>query len=346
MLTLTEPTQVHDPLVQADWQRVRDSGIGEVLAGYNLALALSMVEETGMARRLMAPGGCTREQLAHGLDDAMAAGLIDYLVIRGVVVEENGALAPTHRGRCLMSEVPMALLGYYHDAYSPVLRSGASLLSRRASYGADVERDHEALGKHCEVLFRSFGTSVVLRMLESMGARCLLDLGCGSGGLLIDACARQPELRAIGLDIAPDVIRYGQDRVAAAGLSDRIRMVVGDAFRPDTWPDVCAEADAILIAGTLHEHFRCGEDAVIDVLNGYADFLAESGGGLILAEPELYRDAVDADFFLVHTFTRQGYPRTGEAWLELFDRTRLRCVEMAHVPDTGFRFRYFHLVHA
>lgn len=339
-------TEVHDAQAQADWAMVRTSGIGEMLAGYNLTLALAMVEQTGMAAKLQENGGCSRERLLEGLDPAMGRGLLDYLVIRGVVTDRDGDVVPTERGRSLMSAVPMALLGYYHESYSPVLRKGAGLLEGTLTYGKDVERDGEALGRHCEVLFRSFGTSVVMSMLDSMGARCLLDLGCGSGGLLMDACKQRPGLRAIGLDNSPEVVRYGKQRIAEAGLADRIELLEGDAFAPETWPEACAEADAILIAGTLHEHFRCGEQAVVDVLDRYADFLGDSGKGLILAEPELYRDNVDADFYLIHTFTRQGYPRRRDDWFKVFEKSRLRCREMVQVPNTGFRFAYFHLVPA
>ncbi|CAA9335673.1 MAG: hypothetical protein AVDCRST_MAG68-3348 [uncultured Gemmatimonadetes bacterium] len=346
MATTLSTTEVHDPRVQEDWARVRESGIGEMMAGYNLALALSMVGQTGMAEKLLAGEGCSRARLLEGLDPAMGKGLLEYLAIRGVVALRGDTVLPTERGRALLGEVPMALLGYYHEAYSPVLRQGASLLDGTLRYGTDVERDGEALGRHCEVLFRSFGGSVVMQMLDSMNARCVLDLGCGSGGLLIDACLRDPELRAIGLDISPEVIRYGRQRVAAAGLSDRIQLVVGDAFAPETWPPECADADAILIVGTLHEHFRCGEQAVIDVLDRYAGFLEASGGGVILAEPELHRDTADADFFLIHTFTRQGYPRRRDDWCALFERSRLQCREVVQLPNTGFRFVYFHLVRA
>jgi SAM-dependent methyltransferase len=339
--------EMHDQRAQGDWAKVRDSGIGDMLAGYNLTLALAMVEQSGMARKLLGDGGCGRAALLEGLDPAMGEGLVDYLAIRGVIAyAEDDAVVPTDRGRLLLSDVPMALLGYYHEAYAPVLRRGASLLDGTLAYGTHLGRDGEALGRHCEVLFRSFGTRVVTRMLDAMEAHCVLDLGCGSGGLLIDACRQNPALRGIGLDVSPEVVRYGQQRVAAAGMSHRVRVVEGDAFRPETWPEECGEADAILTVGTLHEHFRHGEEAVIEVLNAYADFLGERGRGVVLAEPELYRDARDADFYLIHTFTRQGYPRRHEDWCALFERSRLRCREVVQVPETGFRFVYFNLVPA
>ncbi|HYW07812.1 MAG TPA: class I SAM-dependent methyltransferase [Longimicrobium sp.] len=337
-------TAVDDPRAQADWAAVRDSGMGELMAGYNLVLALSMLDRTGMARVLLASERGVPAQLLDGLDPKIGSGLIDYLRIRGIVEVDGDGVLPTERGRRLLAEVPLALLGYFHESYSPVLRAGAELLQGKASYGTDVERDGEALGRHCEVLFRSFGASAVLKILDKMGARSLLDLGCGSGGMLVDACQRDPSLRAIGLDISPEVVKYGRRRIAELGLSDRIEMVVGDAFAPETWPETARDVDAILTVGTLHEHFRDGEDAVVELLDRYADLLSGDGQGLILAEPELHRDEKDADFYLIHTFTRQGYPRMRDDWFPVFERSRLRCVEVLSVPETGFRFAYYHLV--
>ena len=59
--------QMHDSHAQADWARVRDSGIGEMLAAYNLTLALAMLERSGMARKLLGKGGCGRAGLLEGL---------------------------------------------------------------------------------------------------------------------------------------------------------------------------------------------------------------------------------------------------------------------------------------
>ncbi|HEX8431493.1 MAG TPA: class I SAM-dependent methyltransferase, partial [Longimicrobium sp.] len=207
-------TAVEDTQAQADWAAVRESGMGELMAGYNLVLALSMLERTGMARVLLASERGVPAQLLDGLDPKFGSGLIDYLRIRGIVEVDGDGVLPTERGRRLLAEVPMALLGYFHESYSPVLRAGAELMQGKVAYGTDVERDGEALGRHCEVLFRSFGASVVLKILDQMGARTLLDLGCGSGGMLVDACQRDPSLRAIGIDISPEVVEYGQRRIA------------------------------------------------------------------------------------------------------------------------------------
>ena len=101
MTEQAEVTEVQDSQAQADWARVKESGIGELMAGYNLALALSVLEQSGMARKLLSNGGCSRAGLLDGLDPAMGHGLLDYLSIRGVVSQRDDCVVPTERGRLL-----------------------------------------------------------------------------------------------------------------------------------------------------------------------------------------------------------------------------------------------------
>ncbi|HEX2202868.1 MAG TPA: class I SAM-dependent methyltransferase [Longimicrobium sp.] len=339
-----EAVEVADDAIRADWDAVRDSGIGGMIQNHFLCMALFGVQESGLGARLRAADRVSVDDLLQGMDAHFGAGLLHYLEIRGILVRENGTVSLTPRGRLLLGDVQQALLGYYHEAYAPVIRQIAPLLTKQIEYGTDISRDMEALGRHCDVMTASFGTNIVLKAMEEMGASCILDLGCGSGGFLIDACKRDPELRGIGLDISPEIIERGRQRVREEGLEDRIEFVVADAFHPDVWPEVCERADVILAIGTIHEHFRNGEQAVIDLLDRYAEILSGRMKGFLLAEPELYRDEKDADFYLVHTFTRQGYPRPRDGWLELLKRTRLRCERLYYARETGFRFCYYHLV--
>lgn len=150
----------------------------------------------------------------------------------------------------------------------------------------------------------------------------------------------------VGLDISADAIDVAQAECRRLGLDDRLQFVVGDAFKPDDWPESCQDADALFGVGVLHEYFRDGEDAVLEILSCFAEQL-RSGKlkGFILGEPELVYDDEenDADLYLVHIFTLQGFPRRRELWLELFDRSDLRCVRLWRRPSAGPRFAFYEL---
>jgi SAM-dependent methyltransferase len=296
-----------------------------------------------MAQKLLSNNVVSTAELAAGLDPALTRALLRFLTIRKVVEPEGDGYRLTPRGRLLAHEVPMGVLGFYREAYGPVVDKLAPLLRGELTYGKEVIRDGEALGRHCSVLLHHFGTRTILEAFQRMNASCILDLGCGGGGFLVDACQQNPDLRGVGLDISAEAIAFARKWVADQGLSDRIDFVVGDAFRPETWPAICQKADALFTVGTLHEQFRDGEQAVIELLNKYAGMLKNRMKGFLLGEPELLYDQADADFFLVHAFTLQGLPRRKEDWLTLFPKTKLRCRHAFVTPDAGARFAYFDL---
>lgn len=93
------------------------------------------------------------------------------------------------------------------------------------------------------------------RSLDLSSARRLLDVGGGTGAFSITLCEANPDLHATIVEF-PNVAVLGEEYVAAAGLSDRVAYIRGDALRSD-WP---VGQDAILMSylfsgvpGEFHE---------------------------------------------------------------------------------------------
>ncbi|MFW2586768.1 methyltransferase [Sagittula sp. SSi028] len=83
----------------------------------------------------------------------------------------------------------------------------------------------------------------LLRKVDLSGARRLLDVGGGTGAWSITLCSALPDLSATIVDF-PNVAALGQDYVATAGLTDRIRYHHGNALEVD-WP---AGQDLVLMS--------------------------------------------------------------------------------------------------
>jgi SAM-dependent methyltransferase len=338
-------TVVHRDLdAEREWRKYVDSGLGEAIRGYGLVNALFACVNSGLSTRLSADPA-SLAKLADGLDAKLVEGLLRFLAIRGVVAatgEPATLYALTDLGRSYLADLAYSNLGFYREAYGQIFDNLGPLLSKTKTYPKDVERDGAALARHCATGFHYFGTNVSLQGLAALGAESFLDLGCGGAGFLIDACRARPNMRAVGLDISKEAIELARQDVAAAGLENRIQLFVGDAFQPQTWPAACREVEAITTFGALHEQFREGEGAVVELLNKYAALTTEGPlKGLLVGEPELLYDRFDADFYLVHVFTNQGIPRPREGWLPVFEKSKLRCESVLTAPDTGPRFAYY-----
>lgn len=330
---------------EQSWGELEKGAVPEWISRSVLLHAFQALHKTGMASKLFSAGsgGATREELFEGLDDYLASHFLRYLTIHGVLRNDGDRFVLREAFRPAASPIAGAQIGFYLEAYGPILQGLGQFMRQEVRYGEGIQRNGRALGQHCATLFSEYHTETILKALGERRARHILDLGCGAGQFLVDACRRDSQVEGTGIDIAEPAIEEARRLAQQYGVADRLSFVVADAFKPETWPQRCADADVITGAGVLHEHFRSGESAVISILNTYRDHLKRVGGIFILGEPELRYDLLrnDPDLYLVHVFTAQGFPRHREEWLELFSRTNLRCRAVYTRPTAGPRFNFY-----
>lgn len=326
------------------WQDFRLSTMPEIISAMNLCHAVFALADTGVLANLRAGRRLPADGLLDGVVERMGEGFLTYLTMRGVVERRDGGYFLTRKGELLTGDVALARLGIYLEAYGPVMSRMSELLTGRATYGSDVERRGGPLGRHCATLFSVFHTPVLVRAMRGRGVRTVLDVGCGGGSLLVDACLADAELTGVGLDISPDAVEEARRLAERAGVADRVEFVVGDAFAPHTWPAAARAADGMCVVSALHELFRDGEQAVVDALDAYRATLPDAKIVLV-GEPEIRCDATDNDddFFLIHLLTGQGMPRERAEWFRVFDKSELECRRVYHRPDAGPRVCFYDL---
>ncbi|MGC4865231.1 SAM-dependent methyltransferase [Micromonospora sp. DT53] len=334
----TEPRQA--------WAGYHRSGVDGLISSFNLSYALVAARRAGMLGKLVDGGQRPLAELTAGLDEHLAGNLLRYLDVMEVVRISGDTVRLTDQGLDMAAPTALAQLEFYIEAYGPVVSQLTGLVKGEKVYGRDVARNGAALGRSCADLFSIYHDPIVLEVLTSLDVRKVLDLGCGAGQFLLDACKADPTLLGVGLDIDAPSIGIAEGLARDAGLADRLKFVVADAFRPETWPAETRDADAIFGVGVLHEHFRDGEDAVLTILNNLAGQMrAGAVKSFVLGEPELRYDQLenDCDLYLVHIFTAQGFPRKRELWLELFEKSDLYCRRVWTRPGAGPRFNFYDL---
>jgi SAM-dependent methyltransferase len=327
------------------WQDFRLSTMPDVISAMSLCHAVFALADSGVLNNLRNGKRLPQDGLLAGMDERIGAGLLTYLKMRDVLELRDDGYFLTRKGELLTGDVPLARLGIYLEAYGPVISRMNDLITGRATYGTDVRRRGGPLGRHCATLFSAFHTPVLVEAVRDRGVRKLLDVGCGGGSLLVDACLRDPDLTGVGLDIDAEAVAEANRLARREGVADRLEFVVADAFTPHTWPSVCRGADGMSIVSALHELFRDGEQAVVEALDAYRAALPELKI-LLVGEPEIRYDARDNDddFFLVHVLTGQGMPRERTEWLRVFGRTGLHCRRVYRRPEAGPRVSFYDLV--
>ena len=88
------------------------------------------------------------------------------------------------------------------------------------------------LGVTADVLTPRPETEVIvdhaLRLFPEGGPFRILDLGVGSGAILLAILAERPAARGLGIDVSEEALAVARDNAARLGLADRIALVRGD----------------------------------------------------------------------------------------------------------------------
>lgn len=326
------------------WHSYHISGMPELISSMHLCMSIYAFVESGCLERLRAREWASPVEILGEGDTDTGRGFLRYLRVCGVLDRREGCYRLSPKGTLLTSEISLARLGFYLEAYAPVTARMTDLITNKVEYGRDVTRAGGALSRHSGTVATVSYVGLVAEALSDRQPRRILDIGCGDGSLILQLCARLPELSGAGIDISRAAVDNARADSERGGLADRTNFEVADAFAPDTWSEKAAEADVLVGVGVMHELFRDGEDAVIAVLDRLADVLTE-GKVFLLGEPELRYDnrENDSDFFLVHVLTGQGIPRDRTAWLDVFRRSRLRCERVITNAAAGPRTCFYEL---
>lgn len=112
----------------------------------------------------------------------------------------------------------------------------------------------------------------------------ILEVGCGTGRLLLQLAKAFPKAACVGVDIDPTGMKTAREAVRKADLIDRVRLVEGDVSAAVT----DASADAVVMIEVLHEIAPDARQGVIDACHR-----ALSSGGWLLIVDETYPATLD-----------------------------------------------------
>lgn len=101
----------------------------------------------------------------------------------------------------------------------------AYILGKKAFYALDFAVGPAVLTPRPDT---EMVVEAALAALPEGQAADVLDLGVGSGAILLSVLASRPEAKGLGVDASPDALVFAESNAAALGLSDRATFVHGD----------------------------------------------------------------------------------------------------------------------
>ena len=184
--------------------------------------------------------------------------LLDALAALGLLAKQGGAYRcePDVAAHLAADATQTALPMVLHDAglwrrwseLTGIVRGDAAARARAQTPRSDVGMRAFIGAMH--VVAAPVAREVVARVAPGH-ARRLLDIGGGSGTYTIAFLNAAPEMRATLFDF-PAVVEMARERLAAAGLIDRVQLVSGD-FEREELP---GGHDLALLSAIIHQNSR------------------------------------------------------------------------------------------
>jgi demethylspheroidene O-methyltransferase len=262
----------------------------DIVQGFVKAQALSALVELNLPHRLL--NGPERVQvLARFCDlpeDRMRI-LLQAGAAMGLLRRKRGDRYGLSRQGAALTGVPglEAMIrhhgAFYRDMENPVALLRGDTETELAQFwpyvfGAAGAVDPEVTATYSDLMAQSqrLVAQDTLAQVSLKGARCLMDVGGGTGVFLTSAGMAAPDTDLMLFDL-PMVVQGAQARFAEAGLAGRTAIHPG-SFRDDPLPE---GADVISLVRVLYDH---ADETVAALLRTVYEALPP-GGRLIVSEP-------------------------------------------------------------
>lgn len=286
----------------------REPSTAQTIAGRAVLLEIGAklgVIDTFLSQKSVNVGEVAR---AAGVEPSMVAAYYAALAHAGLAQregrEDNGGsryVAPPDFNQSI-NECGYVLWG---------LVSCAPLLANAMAFAKDLPSAVELFprdGEHVARTSRYMGEQDFYPPAEhavvSARPRRIVDLGSGTCGLLMRCLRKLPEATAVGIDLNPDACAKARDIVAAAGMSERIRVVEAPIQSLVTDPSPLEGAE-VIHGGFVFHDLMPDEEATLDALLATFRRAAPRAAVIVVDAvpyaPDTHEQAFSAAFTFLHS---------------------------------------------
>jgi hypothetical protein len=317
------------------------AGLGAAANIYNSAVAawaIAAAWEIGALDELASSRVLDAESFAarRGLDPASTVGLFRALASVGVVrragpvVVIAGAFDDVYRYK--------AFFHWLSRGSAELFRQMPSILVSENRVGQFYQRDAAAIAYACkeidELCYAPTFWDAMGRLDFDVSG--VADLGCGSGGRVLDVLARYPRARGVGIDIARPALDAARAGSAAAGMSDRVTFIEADVLDLQESPEF---ADVELITCFMMGHDFWPRENCVAAFRRFRTIFP-CAQRLLLGDATRTAQACDTDlpvftlgFELGHDLMGVFLPTVAD-WESVFDETGWKLVRTNRIDMT------------
>lgn len=303
------------------------SAADSVASYFNGAVAASAIcaaDEIGLLELIRDIGPLAPDYIAASLGvHPTALGAVLRALRSARVVDQRDGLVSAGETFCQVLQdkgyFTWLLRGYgrflSHAAELSLVERGAEEVRSQRDLVAIARAGRDYGAAHVDEIFR--------RLIQNVDFARGLDLGCGSGGRLIQLAREYPGRKFIGVEVDPAVVHTAAHSVRDAGVGDAVQLLCADA-RNLPVDDSLREVDLVFSFFMGHDFWPRAE--AVRVLTALAYSLPKAQRFLLsdtcgrAADPEASWPVFTLGFDYTHGLMRQYLP-TLEEWRAFFAET-------------------------
>jgi len=291
--------------------------------GYAVTRTLWALTECGFMDDLMdAPLGFSIDEAIarFGFHRRVFVSLVDYLDALKILRREGDNVRMDEVGIMLMGEPRGSFdLAY---GYEPIFSRLPAMLAGDVLFGRDVTRRGDYIAKGSGELGAQLPFPVMRGMILDVGAKEILDLGCGDLEFLY-GIAEGADVVCHGIDYDPEAVAHARKRNEDSPFRDRVSVDFADMFDVKSLAERFAGVDVLTAVDVFHEHLIDGCERIEGLL---ADLRKSFKAKLVIGEfcrqpHEKLRKNPTAflEHHLFHNLTNQVILSADE-WRDIFRR--------------------------
>lgn len=265
-----------------------------------------------------------------GLYKQILISAIQYISLYTDIFETTDNLDIFKKGRGFVSHNI-----HFFAAYKPLFDAMDKLMRKELVYGKDIIRDGSHLQRSGTYVWKL--APYIESEFKKFGVKRVVDLGCGSGQLLLHFISRGAIASGVGIDIDPIAMEAAKKNAGRAGLENKFSVLLANVAELDKYLGLSASCDGLLAINMMHEFFRDGEDFVISLFQKFKK--GHPGKYFFLIEFEYipwekmreYPDDIRrlaSLHALIHPLSFQGNMQPRSVWLAIFKKAGISCKKL------------------
>lgn len=323
----------------------------DIIEGFHLANGIKFLHEKNVLTKLKKRS--TIEELVKGsdIDPSKLRELLWYVSSRTEIIlrdDSNGNYSLSTKYHNYRD------LGFWIEQYLGAYDFNSDYVAERLT-NCKLLRSIPNQEKHAHAYqqLNGCGFPFLSKLIRELNAEVILELGCGTGELLVDIAKNNPATMALGIDNNPFMLHYAQKRIHAENLQQQIKVASGNAACIDRLiPETVARKFELIIAVSLINEF-CDNDLGNKKIIKWLRLLKQTfpRGKLLIVDyyGRLGRSSyISGQKVLLHDWIQlmsgQGIPPENlSQWKKIYNKSKCSLLDVLESPNSEIPY-FVHLL--